>query len=513
MSPHPIPPADPAQGGCTRRAFVKSAAAAALAPLTPLARGADAARADVRSLAVALEGPADLTVDGPHVFRQIRGRTGLHVTSLKTRARLATDLHREPRGTLSFWFSPLEDLTSCPPNNAESKVPFDFSFVADVFPALPSSRARFGVAFLARYPAVVARFAPGEIFPKLDFELAPFVYAEKVLLRQRHWYQLTLTWDRPAKRLRLYLNGRLAGLNDLAENFEEPAPELFLGNPMMVLRDLRLENRALDANGATARYRETRPAENDPLDADLRRLLAPAFLAPLDLRRDAAWQPAYEAALTSARDLAGWVRQGPGEEFMSEFRMEATAEGLYLQTPAKIHRETRMYLWSPRPFEGDQWIEFDFRIESPRGLALLCACVSGMLREDSFADHGVPRTGGMVTILRDVRNYHWEYVRRVEAMRTDVETQYVNKNPFGRTLHCACVPRLEQNRWYRLRFIKAGPRLHGSFDGQTVFDVVDDPFAQTGPVYDFGRIGLRQMYGTALRYRHLTVHQRPPAET
>lgn len=500
------PAADPAPPGCTRRTFVKSAAAAAA--LAPFARGAAPAREAARSLAVALDGPAQVAVNGPHEFRRICGRTGLHVTSLKTQAGVATDLHREPRGTMSFWFSPLEDLTSCPPNNAESKVPFDFSFVSDVFPGLPSSRAHFGVAFLARYPAIVARFASGEIFPKLDYELAPFAYAEKVLLRQGYWYQLTLTWDRAAKKLRLYLNGRMAGHNDIAENFEEPAPELFLGNPMMVLRDLHLEDRALDTEGARARYREARPAENDLPDADLHRLLEPAFLAPLDMRRDAAWKPAYEVALTSPKDLEGWVRQGPGEQFLNEFRMEATAEGLYLQTPAKIHKETRMYLWSPRPFDGDQWIEFDFRVESPRGLALLCVCVSGMLREDSFADHGVPRTGGMVTILRDVRNYHWEYVRRVEAMRTDVETQYVLKNPFGSTLHNACVPRLEQNRWYRLRFIKAGSRLHGSFDGQTVFDVIDDPFANTGPVYNFGRIGLRQMYGTALRYRNLAVFQR-----
>jgi len=100
-----------------------------------------------------------------------------------------------------------------------------------------------------------------------------------------------------------------------------------------------------------------------------------------------------------------------------------------------------MYLWSPRPFEGDQWIEFDLRLESPAGLALVTACASGMQREDFIADLGVPKTGAMATILRDARNYHWEFIRRVEAMRTDVETHYVSKNPFGHKLHCACVPR------------------------------------------------------------------------
>ena len=74
----------------------------------------------------------------------------------------------------------------------------------------------------------------------------------------------------------------------------------------------------------------------------------------------------------------------------------------------------------------------------------------------------------MGTILNDVRCYHWEFVRRVEAMRTDVETQYVAKNAVGLKFTSRCVPRLVQNRWYRLRFVKAGARLHGSFDGQTV---------------------------------------------
>jgi hypothetical protein len=167
-----------------------------------------------------------------------------------------------------------------------------------------------------------------------------------------------------------------------------------------------------------------------------------------------------------------------------------------------------MYLWSRRTFEGDQWIEFDFRVESPRGLALLVACASGMQREDFFADHGIPSTGSMGTILSDVRCYHWEFLRRVEAMRTDVETQYLAKNNIGLKLALRCVPRLESNRWYRLRFVKAGRRLHGSFDGQTVFDVKDDPWTNNGPIYDFGRIGLRHMYNTTLRYRNLVVHTR-----
>lgn len=482
-------------GGLSRRGFL---AGLALAP-----------RARAEGLTVGLQGTAGLSVDGPHRFVAVGGWTGFQPTSLHTRAEIKTGLHRAPRGTLSLWFSPLEDLTFSPSNQSQSQVPFKFPFLTDFHPGREVQRMKFGIFFTNTYPELVAKFAAGEVFPTLDHQLAPFVYVEAVRLRQGSWYHLALTWDRAARRLAIYLNGMLAGLNLQAENFEEAAPLLYVGNPMMLLRELRIEDREARADEIAAQYRAGQPAANEETDADLRRLLEPAFGAPLDLRRDASWSPVFERAFTRPGDLEGWLRQGPSEKYMHDFRMEITPEGLYLKTPAQIENETRMYLWSPANFEGDQWIEFDFRLESPKGLALLVLCASGMQREDYITDHGLPANGGMGFILRDLRNYHWEFVRRVEAMRPDVETQYLAKNPFGRRLHCGAIPRLEEDRWVRLRMIKAGPRLHGSMDGRTVFDVTDSPFDNNGPVYNFGRIAFRQMYHTALRYRNLTVFQRP----
>lgn len=511
-----LPPATPGASGpdvINRRQFVQTAAtgAAAVAVFGPAssATGAPApAAASPRPLAVPLSDATNVRLEGPHRFRTVRGRTGLQVLSLHTRAVVTTELPRSPQGTVSFWFSPLEDLTFLSkPNGSSSKVAFDFPFFADVFPPRRVTQARFAVNFTVGYPALMARFAAGEVWRKLDYGLAPFVYAEKAVLRRGAWYHVALTWDRAAKTLVLFLNGLMAGHNLRADNFEEPAAELFLGNPSIVLADLRLEARVAGPEEMAAAYAAGRPPTNQLADADTRQLLVPGYLAPLDLRRDAAWKPALECAFTRAGDLEQWVRQGP-RLHLEDFRMETSAEGLLLRTPSPVHTETRMYLWSQRTFEGDQWIEFDFRLESPRGLALLATCVSGMQREDFFADHGVPATGSMGTILNDVRCYHWEFVRRVEAMRNDVETQYVAKNAVGVKLISRCVPRLEQNRWYRLRFVKAGARLHGAFDGQTVFDVRDNAWTNNGPVYDFGRIGLRHMYDTALRYRNLVVYQR-----
>lgn len=496
-------------GPLSRRSFIKAAGCAAAT--ATLARAAEQAPGPARSLVVPLEDANGLHIAGPHRFLSVAGWTGLQPTSLATKAVVNTDLHREPRGTADFWFCPLEDLTFCPANQAESKVPFSFPFFSDAFPGRDIRAMRFGVYLTSGYPAILAKFADGDIWSKLDFGLAPYVYAEKAILRQGCWYHMALTWDRAAHRLVIYLNGMMAGHNPQADQFQDAAPLLYLGNPMMLLRGLRLQSKACNDEDVRALYRQARPAANDLPDADWRQMLSPSFLPPLDIQRDADWNPALECAFTRPGDVSDWLRQGPGAKFLADFRMEETREGLFIKTPDALDKETRMYLWSPKAFEGDQWIEFDFRLESPKGLALLSVCASGMQREDFIMDHGVPPTGSMVTILRDLRNYHWEFVRRVEAMRTDVETQYVAKNPFGHRLHYGCIPRLEQNRWYRLRCLKAGRRLHGAIDGQTVFDVPDDPFHNNGPVYNFGRIALRQMYHTALRYRNLVVYQRKPS--
>lgn len=59
-----------------------------------------------------------------------------------------------------------------------------------------------------------------------------------------------------------------------------------------------------------------------------------------------------------------------------------------------------------------------------------------------------------------------------------------------------------------IKRVVASGRLHGSFDGQTVFDLTDSPFANNGPVYYFSQLGFRQMYHTTVRYRNLSVHER-----
>jgi hypothetical protein len=89
-----------------------------------------------------------------------------------------------------------------------------------------------------------------------------------------------------------------------------------------------------------------------------------------------------------------------------------------------------------------------------------------------------------------------------------METQVIYKNPWGRHLYYGVIPKIEQHRWYKLRLVKMGSRLQGSLDGRVVFDLRDDASGHTGPVLNFGRIALRHMYHTTVRYRNLVVYER-----
>lgn len=88
-------------------------------------------------------------------------------------------------------------------------------------------------------------------------------------------------------------------------------------------------------------------------------------------------------------------------------------------------------------------------------------------------------------------------------MRGDLATQIVAKNPWLKPLAMSSLPPLALGEWHRLTSVQDGARLPGAIDGQFAFDVNDDPLAQTGPVLDRGRIGLRLMYGTRMYFRNL----------
>ena len=461
-----------------------------------------------------LEGGAEtVAAEGPHRFLRIGGRVGYHPTSRETALAIPTSLHQGNEGTITLWVSPLETLGVASSMRSFQDIDRraqDYGILADTFPANHHEEANFSWRWRSFWhPAMIAKVVPGG--RTSDYQLMPWVITEHLPLRQENWYQLTFTWNRAEHRLRLYTNGILTGTTDYPFESAIPNPRLFLGNTGMVFADLAIYDLELDASQVAAQH----AAAGFPPDPEVEEELAALFTVrdrpSADWAPDASWELAYSASFTDPGDLADWRQQGsaPGPHQLKELGI--SEEGLLVQTADHIHNESRVYFWSEEDFEGDVAVQFDFRPESETGLALLVVHASGMQREDFIDDHEPRTSGAMGTIIAaDVRNYHWEFFRRTGDVRTDLGTHVLVKNPWQRPLAMATRAPLALGEWHRLLFVKEGDRLRGAIDGEWVFDVRDDPLGGTGPVFNYGRIGLREMYQTRMRFRDLKVWERNP---
>ncbi len=495
------------------RTLVSAACTALLLCLVAAAGGEKEETGEKTSrLRVPLTDATGIRISGKHRFIEVAGLTGYNPLSLKTRALVATHLPRGEAGTLSVWASPLEDLDIN--RFVHARLPdkdlLNYPLVSDADTPWKVTEAGFALYWKTSFPPVMARFQSGKCWDTMAYGRGAWTYAEDLPLRKGCWYHFVMTWDRKAKETALYVNGVTVGRNDRADGFGRAGGEINIGNPMMVVRELTMRDSAMSAAEIAKLFEAGRPAKKEAIDERVRERHAVRDLPPLDVKRDDTWKQAYSCPFRKPEDLEGWKQQ-TGPRYRGQFTVKTTDEGLLFQTPDTIDYDSRMNLWCPKAFEGDIWVEFDFRPEGAEGLALVMIHASGVQRED-ITEHGLVDVGAMWPMMSRYRNYHWEYMRRVPFMRKDVETQYFHKNPMMRLLAYGVIPRLERNRWHRLRLVRLGRRLHGSIGGRTVFDVTDSPEDNNGPVYGAGRLALRQMYRTKMRYRDLTVWTRPDRE-
>jgi hypothetical protein len=487
--------------------------------------GALAAQDDARTtrepkpaLAMSLDCDAHLAagsqrpeVSGPHRFVKIGGKIGYQPLSLKSSLRIPTDLHAKNEGSILLSICPMETLAvaaGLPWYLDKDPHAQTFALLSDALPANDLSKSVFSWFWSSRWhPQMVAAFGPRPS----DFSLTPCIVVEHLPLREKTWYQLAFTWNKSQHRLRIYVDGILCGTVDYPFDPQPPHPQLYLGNTDMALADLRLYDRELSASQVSGAFAGAAIADDPKVTAELRSLFTVQPRPPADWSPDSTWKLSYQTSFTKPEDLKGWIQQGCTAEPYKMKAMETTPEGLLLQTRDVIDNETRMYLWSPQNFEGDIAVQYDFRPEQDSGLALLVVQASGMQREDFITDHPRRTSGSMGTIICDrVRNYHWEYFRRTGDVRADLGTQVLVKNPWARPLGMSTLDRLAVNQWHRLLFLQEGAHLRAALDGRWVLDLRDDPFINNGPVLNFGRIGLRVMYKTRMRFRDLKVWNRDP---
>jgi hypothetical protein len=177
-------------------------------------------------------GQAELS--GPHRFLKVAGKIGYQPLSLKTALRIPTELHLKDEGTMLLSACPLETLAVAAGMSSylskDPNAPY-YALLSDAFPPNDRSRSVFAWWWTSHWhPQMVATFGPRQS----DFALAPSVIVEHLPLRGWTWYHFAFTWNKPAHRLRIYVDGVLCGTTDYPFDAKVPRPGLYLGNTAMV---------------------------------------------------------------------------------------------------------------------------------------------------------------------------------------------------------------------------------------------------------------------------------------
>jgi hypothetical protein len=457
-------------------------------------------------------GGADVaSVQGPHRFLKIGPIVGYQPTSLKTVFHIATDLHQQNEGSIALWLSPLETLaTASPMWGFASRDPNarEYGLIADTFPINDPATNIFGWYWRSVWhPQMIAKFKKGAASGgHADYEVTPYVPVEHLPLKEKQWYEFVFTWNKEKSRLFLYVNGILCGTTSYPFRADLPRPDLYLGNTAMVFSNLRIYDTELNEAEVAMEWHKANFPANPEGEKEIAALHAIQPRSKVEWQPDANWTLEYDNPLSAEGSFSDWIQQGCLEPGFALKELKNTPEGLLVETPGRVDVESRVYFWSPRIFEGDLAVEFDFRPEREDGLALLVVQASGMQREDFINDHPVRTTGSMGTLIADrVRNYHWEFFRHSVDVRGDLGTSVLVKNPWELPLGLATRPAFDQGQWYKLLFVQEGNRLRAGINGEWLLDVHDTPSTNNGPVFNCGRIGLRLMYQTRMRFRNLKV--------
>lgn len=464
----------------------------------------------------ALPAQTEVHVQGPHRFVSINGKTGWQPLSRQSALRLPTEQHLQDHASFVLWICPTETLAVSPPlQHTHDKHPNwqEYGLLADTLSTNDIAESVFTWYWRSYWhPQMVAKFMRGPAGgAAADFAVTPYVPVEHMTLLERRWYQLVLTVDKPASRLCIYLNGVLCGTTRYPFRCQPPRRELYLGNTAMAFADVAVFDHALTQEQITALFQAGDAPRDAQVDESLRQLYTVQPKPAVDWAPDAQWTLKLDRSLTRDGDFDGWAQQGCSAPPFEMPEKRITPEGLLLQTPARVAVESRVYFWSPEVYEGDMAVEFEFRPEQDTGLALLVLQAAGMQGEDFWTDHPPRSTGSMNTIIGDqVKNYHWEFFRHAVDVRNDLGTHVLAKNPWCKALGMSTTPSVALNEWHRLVFVQEGSRLRCALDGDWVLDVQDDAHSHCGPVLHGGRVGLRQMYDTRIRYRNLRIWNRNP---
>ena len=461
-------------------------------------------------------------LNGPARVISMDGREGLNLTSIHSVLQLKEHTMKEKQGTLSMWVLSLEDLSTSAEkptmkiSNPYSKI---YPFLSDCYNPQDFNRANFKLVWYnGWHPNLLAMFGKDPFYENAFYmPHKAFVSVSHFTFKKHKWYNLALSWDYDKDQYRLYINGVLVGCEDQfiahKPHRDSISTSLYLGNPTLCYSDVRFYGANLGEKQIYTQFKKESTQYDQELEDELQHTYAGKDRKPFSWKIDQSWKQKMSIALTTPSDLDSFYVQG------NPIKVAVTPEGLLVETinkeMTKTYLDSQVYVWSKKPFEGDLYVEYEYKSLRPGGLSLFLAQASGMNREDFMVDYPL-RTSGRMTMIygEDVRSYHWEYYREQPDMRNDLDNSAFMKQPYNFPLAFGTrnVP-LTKNVWHKLQFLQIGSRLTGTIDGVIMFEYNDNGFINNGPVYDFGRIAIRCMLRSKMVFRNLKVYNREQIHT
>jgi hypothetical protein len=462
---------------------------------------------------------AECSVCGPCRFLELDGRKGINPTSIHTVVSYSHHNLNRPCGSLTYWVFSLEEIFNFLKRDVmftmANRSPHLFPLLTDNPDLGDFENATFWLGYEAQWhPAFLAKFYRGDVF--LDAIRSPqkaYAMASAFEFQPNRWYQITLTWNFPEEEIFIYANGvRIAGSDRFHSAFRRDAtgPVLYSGKPTLCFGELKFIDGMLAPEEAAALYLEESTCIDEAFQSGLRRTFAGAQLESFSFREGPEWVTKLDVNFKDKAHLQRFRIQGIVD------KAQITPEGLHIATVKEAYepqnRGKQMYLWSRDTFEGDLYVEYEFRPNQPFGLSLLVFQASGMSREDLELDYPVRTTGNMHWIhSADMRCYHLEYFRHMTAVRNDLDNAALVKNPYQWVMGFGCLEDpLKEHCWHKLQVLQEEGSITAALNGKKLFTANDRPFGNNGPVLNFGRIAIRCMINTDMHFRNLKVLNRHP---
>lgn len=456
-------------------------------------------------------------LSGPARVIEHEGRMGFNTTSIHSVFEMKSHTLGQMEGSVSFWVLSLEDLGSYPAKgNMGMGNPHFYTYPLLVDYPTPQQEVNAGFRFVwspSWHPSLRVQFARGSFWPDaFKYPHAGLISVSHFSFKAFKWYQFTLTWNHHVDEYILYLNGLEISRNDQFRTKrarrDSVNSSLFLGNPTLVFSEVNFFNKVLTPEQTYQRFRRQAKTFDPALEQEIRYTYQGKDRKPFRFELTPDWKNQMDLNLQLPAQMDQFYVQG------NPVNVEMTSEGLLMETVQKQFTpflvDSQVYLWSKKIFEGDLYLEYEFKILRPGGLSLLMVNASGMNREDFMQDYPLKTTGRMTTVFgENVRNYHWEFYREMSDMSNAINNSALIKNPFNFPLAFGTHDRpLGYNQWHKLQFLQIGNRLVGAINGVIMVDAFDSGFVNNGPVFDFGHIAIRCMVNTKMLFRNLKVYNR-----